>query len=336
MIYFPKRIELELSSFCNAKCVSCTRVDIDEDNGIMYYNPFGVRDLNLDLEFLQEKFFYQPWFKDVKSLYSIGNNGDPMSHPGIAEIYREAKKHGRNLELSMHTNGSLGKTETFEELAEIITGQGSSIIFSIDGLEDTNHLYRAGVSWKRLMHNVKTYINAGGIATWKFIVFKHNEHQVGQAKKLAYDLGFKNFRISSNLMTKEVAEKKLQKLWKTNFKLVKEFKQVSGLPPPNGWMPGYKQPKQLWIDRVELEPECTRDGWFYVTSDKRFFPCCNTYYCSSDNYKEFYDWFNEDGDWNDLTKYSVEEVLKHKKMYELVSTFDKPKINRLCAENCKK
>ena len=53
MIYFPKRIELELSSFCNAKCVSCTRVDIDEDNGIMYYNPFGVRDLNLDFEVVQ-------------------------------------------------------------------------------------------------------------------------------------------------------------------------------------------------------------------------------------------------------------------------------------------
>ena len=43
------------------------------------------------------------------------------------------------------------------------------------------------------MQNAKTYISAGGVAEWKYIIFKHNEHQVNEAEKLANGMGFAKF-----------------------------------------------------------------------------------------------------------------------------------------------
>ena len=45
------------------------------------------------------------------------------------------------------------------------------------------------------MANAEAYISAGGRARWDFIVFRHNQHQVEDAKALAKKMGFKHFRI---------------------------------------------------------------------------------------------------------------------------------------------
>jgi len=42
---------------------------------------------------------------------------------------------------------------------------------------------------------MKSFINAGGIVTWDFIRFKHNEHQVDAARKLANEMGFESFAV---------------------------------------------------------------------------------------------------------------------------------------------
>ena len=41
--------------------------------------------------------------------------------------------------------------------------------------------------------DMKSFIGAGGAAQWEYLVFKHNQHQVDDAKKLAIELGFKGF-----------------------------------------------------------------------------------------------------------------------------------------------
>jgi hypothetical protein len=68
------------------------------------------------------------------------------------------------------------------------------VVFSIDGLEDTNHLYRKNVNWTKLIANAKAYIAAGGSAHWDMLVYKHNQHQVDACEQLARDLGFTWFR----------------------------------------------------------------------------------------------------------------------------------------------
>ena len=68
--------------------------------------------------------------------------------------------------------------------------------FGIDGLEDTNHLYRRNVRWPTLMRNVRAFVEAGGNAEWDFIEFRQNQHQVEQARMLADELGFSMFNVN--------------------------------------------------------------------------------------------------------------------------------------------
>ena len=51
------------------------------------------------------------------------------------------------------------------------------------------------VKFNKVIENAKSYIDAGGRAQWNFIVFKHNEHQVEEAKELSKQLGFYNILI---------------------------------------------------------------------------------------------------------------------------------------------
>jgi hypothetical protein len=67
-------------------------------------------------------------------------------------------------------------------------------VFSIDGLEDTNSVYRQNVSWSKLMTNAQSYINAGGSAHWDMLVYRHNQHQVDECEQLAREMGFTWFR----------------------------------------------------------------------------------------------------------------------------------------------
>ena len=65
-----------------------------------------------------------------------------------------------------------------------ILDENDKIIFSIDGLEDTNHLYRKNAKWKSIMGGIEMLQKRKCKIIWKFIVFKHNQHQIYQAKQL--------------------------------------------------------------------------------------------------------------------------------------------------------
>ena len=121
---------------------------------------------------------------------SCGNLGDGTMNPECAEIYDFIRSKNKKIKLSINTNGGARSEEFYKEMAKI----GVDIIFSIDGLEDTNHLYRRNVKWSKLMSNAKSFIKSGGNAQWDFLVFKHNQHQVDLAKQLSEKMGFKSFK----------------------------------------------------------------------------------------------------------------------------------------------
>ena len=111
------------------------------------------------------------------------------------EVFRYLREHGPQLHLDLHTNGSARRPEWWRELAGIMKQGPHYLRFGIDGLEDTNHLYRRGADWKTVMRSAAAFIDAGGRAEWDFLVFRHNEHQVEEARKLAADMGFKEFFV---------------------------------------------------------------------------------------------------------------------------------------------
>ena len=87
--------------------------------------------------------------------------------------------------------------------------------FAIDGLEDTNHLYRVGVKWKKVKENLEAYLSEGGHARWNYIVFDHNKKDLPIARKLAKQYNIELYtrrawRNSSNMyVSNENARKNL-------------------------------------------------------------------------------------------------------------------------------
>ena len=71
---------------------------------------------------------------------------------GIFEYFKSVQP---ELKIELHTNGGIGSTETWKQLASLVHFSR----FGIDGLEETNHLYRRGVKWSSLMNNINMFIH---------------------------------------------------------------------------------------------------------------------------------------------------------------------------------
>ena len=71
------------------------------------------------------------------------------------------------------------------------------VTFGLDGLKDTNHPYRISTDFDKIISNANAFIGAGGFAKWHMLVFKHNEHQVEEARQMSKDLGFRKLIIQN-------------------------------------------------------------------------------------------------------------------------------------------
>jgi len=196
-----KVLHLESTSICNAKCPQCPR------ENPLFFNKKQSKNLSLS----KCKEIFSPVFiKQLNKMFMCGNFGDPVASKYTLDIIRYFKKHNKNITIGLNTNGSIQNPKWWKELAHILTNDTDYVVFSIDGLEDTNHIYRKNVNWNKLMDNVTAYINAGGKAHWDMLIFEHNEHQVREAEILAYHLGFTWFRTKISKRFSQTATNQLK------------------------------------------------------------------------------------------------------------------------------
>jgi hypothetical protein len=130
-------------------------------------------------------------------MFMCGNYGDPIVAKDTLKVFKHFRNVNPTLYLGMNTNGSARTKRWWKEIAEVI-GTDGYVVFSIDGLEDTNYLYRKNTIWEKIMENAGSFIDAGGIAHWEYIVFEHNEHQVEDARRLSEQMGFQKFQIKTS------------------------------------------------------------------------------------------------------------------------------------------
>ena len=174
--------QLEITTYCNAACPQCPR---NISGGSV--NPHMPL-CHLSRETIDRAFTLE-LCKRTRQIFFCGSYGDPIVHPDFLNILRDFRSKNPKLWLYIHTNGGVHDTAWWAELAEILNGYGK-IDFGIDGLEDTNHLYRRGVKFDIAINNAQAFIQAGGKAQWNYIVFKHNEHQIETARLLSEIIGF--------------------------------------------------------------------------------------------------------------------------------------------------
>jgi MoaA/NifB/PqqE/SkfB family radical SAM enzyme len=248
---------IEASSYCNARCPGCPR------------NVYGYNLKNfVDQKHLQVDRYREirKYYQDIVYVRFNGGLGDPMMNPDIAELVDISDCFTR-----VTTNGSIGNRKTFEHLAR----KNVRLEFSIDGLEDTNHLYRQDVTWSKVMERVRWFIDAGGHAIWKWIPFLHNKHQLAEAKELSKTLGFKEFHSDEQN--------------RNNFPALDKDGEVSHwiLPDDGSQQPKEFDSKQIISDaknKPVFLPETGKKfeiyrcehltGEVYITASGKVTPCC--------------------------------------------------------------
>ena len=186
------QVHWEPTDKCNSGCAMCPRYDSQG------FELSTLENVEWTLESFK-KAWTVDFIKDLNKVLACGNFGDPCACKEFVDMYEYMREINPNIELACNTNGSLRTQDWWARLGKVITQRsdrtGGYCTFSIDGLEDTNHLYRRGTVWKNIMRNAEAFIAAGGEAHWDFIVFEHNEHQVDEARDLAIKMGFKNFNV---------------------------------------------------------------------------------------------------------------------------------------------
>lgn len=176
-------INAELSNYCNAACPMCARFDHEQK-----LIPSITNNSHTTLDDIKYRIGDRV-IRNLKLFRSCGNVGDGTMNPECFEIFEYVKSINTKTHLTINTNGGARTPEFYKALAQL----GVEVIFSIDGLQDTNHLYRRNVKWDKLMSNVEAFIKAGGKAKWDFLIFKHNQHQVEEAEELSKKMGFDHF-----------------------------------------------------------------------------------------------------------------------------------------------
>lgn len=185
-----KTVHLEITDKCNAACPMCARnINGGEDNPQLPGTELSIDDV--------KKIFSPDFVKQLDRMYMCGNYGDPIAARDTLEVFQYFREHNAKINLSMHTNGSAKKPDWWRLLAYALGNKGY-VVFSIDGLEDTNHLYRQNTVWSKIMENAQAFIDAGGRARWDYIVFAHNEHQVDEAEALANNMRFERFQYKKS------------------------------------------------------------------------------------------------------------------------------------------
>jgi len=179
-----KWLHVESSSRCNAWCPACPRNN----------NGYGLREDVIETDLDTFKFVkVLDLLYNLETIQFCGNLGEPIIAHNFLELVEIAKKHCKKIQI--HTNGSLRSTEWWGQLADLLQDIDHDVWFGIDGLEDTHELYRQATSYKKIIENAKSFISKGGVATWQFIPFEHNQHQALECLKLSRKLGFKNFKF---------------------------------------------------------------------------------------------------------------------------------------------
>ena len=175
-------LELEISSRCTIGCMACPRNYQSKDE---WYS--GFMDIDVLKDIVDNSNF--------KRYVFCGGYGDAIYHPKILEILEYMLS--TNKMFFVETNGTDKSKRFWNELIELPWRQRCGFIFSIDGLEDTNHIYRKNSDWDSIMYGVNTILSKPRRQRmrmkWKYLVFPYNEHQVEDARKFAMDLGFEEF-----------------------------------------------------------------------------------------------------------------------------------------------
>jgi MoaA/NifB/PqqE/SkfB family radical SAM enzyme len=186
-----KTVHLEITNMCQASCPMCARnYHGGQDNPLIVNNNWTIDEF--------KTIFNQEVLSKLETFHFCGNFGDPILNSDLVKMCSYLKDSKPEIRVHIHTNGSARHTDWWKELVDALPAD-HNVIFALDGLKDTHSIYRIGTDFNKIIDNARSFIDAGGTAEWCFIKFRHNEHQVDDARNMSKDLGFKRFTLKNSI-----------------------------------------------------------------------------------------------------------------------------------------
>lgn len=187
-----KILEVEMTTFCNASCGACDRNILGGP-----VNPMMPLE-HMSMETWKNLITAEN-LQNITAINLDGNFGDASMHPDLLEMLEYLLSVKTDLTLKISSNGGARSPEFWKNLSILMQEFSHHVMqFAIDGLSDTNHIYRRNVRWERLIENVTAFNDAGGNSLWRCIIFDHNKHQIEQMIETARFLKFQKFKTYRN------------------------------------------------------------------------------------------------------------------------------------------
>jgi radical SAM protein with 4Fe4S-binding SPASM domain len=175
---WPTHLQIEPTNRCNLRCPLCpVTAGLDR--------PDGSMDLPLFKKFIDE-------IGDYVFLILLWDWGEPFLNPSIYEMISYAKQ--KEIKLVSSTNGHL--FVKMDQVNKLIESGLDTIIFAVDGIsQETYEPYRQGGSLESVLEAIRMVVrqkralnSRTPLINLRFIVMKHNEHEIPMLKELAKSL----------------------------------------------------------------------------------------------------------------------------------------------------
>tara|TARA_B100001094_G_scaffold331727_1_gene401084 strand:+ start:6262 stop:7494 length:1233 start_codon:yes stop_codon:yes gene_type:complete len=290
-------IQWEPTSYCNANCLVCPRTDKETlltQPSIVHTQRHSTTD---DVQAFINSVL-DPRLEKLRKIVYNGNIGDSMMHPQIDKILIAIDSDRSDVGQTIHTNGGGPWAKKFERIGQYISQKNAksksaraniNFVFSVDGLEDTNHLYRRNVQWSHILKNAEVLRKHKVEVRWRMNRFDHNAHQVDEARQMAKDWGW-DFSLNdgtwggkevNDLIHKEkntTMYKQKVKDWDIDF-------DKGNYIIPNDFPNDTKQYNDVCVWKVHKEIQ--------IVSDMSVWPCCWT------SHHHYLYWLKNKNIWND-------------------------------------
>lgn len=311
-------VQIDHTSRCNLMCPQCARVYKGQVNPEMPLGELTVDDY--------KRIWTPELIKNVHTHVQCGNYGDIVASHTILECLDWLRSQGSEANIIILTNGSARNKEWWTELSRII-GKRGKIVFSVDGMADTNPMYRVNSNFEKIMENAKTVIDAGVKTRWDYLVFGHNEHQIDEAKAFAKQLGFREFStkltnrfINEKNYTGQVNKHELKEDVKTRkgeYAIKASEKHKPQSASKFEWIVENYGSWDNYVNQTKIDCKFRNKNGIFVDFEARLWPCTWTasgmyHYGQNQQKDQLYRLLDHYGwDFNDLRQHTLEEVINH-------------------------
>lgn len=332
-----KKIELEITSNCNAACPGCART---QNPDILEIHSLTLADI--------KRIFPTPEHIKNKQFKFCGVLGDPAFNSECVDMVEYFTSFGGYCQLS--TNGGIQNYEWWQRLGKLSNRTRKvDVVFCVDGHKETNHIYRVNTVFDVIERNMAAYAKAGGTGTWMFIVFDHNEHELSAAEKHAKSLGFK-FATRTG-MRNSIHDWVAVVRKKTEGKVVKEKVVITTTGEKEHSKKEQVRELQEFIEKPTEEKKAEvlnsivckliHEGEIFIAADQTMWPCCflwDSYFKNKEDIRQKLSDYSPG--WNSLKTNTINEILANEWFDETLTLSWDPNHNkhldrciRTCAKN---